>query len=508
LSGLGGLPFYYDGYYDNSLLSYRDFMLRLASVDKVGESVELNAIRQIISTAATGIFVSSSITSSIEKMTEEASAARRESADRLDAMHGTLFAGFGEMDRGLGKGFSDLSRKASEINQTLSDGIEGLANGISGGFSRLDSQGRKINEKLDYGFRDMRRGLDFGFANLQRQLGQISSGFNLATERLNRSVQHMSLDVCGRLEAIGDALNSPYEVKKKELFNRAVIRYRKGFYEESVEDLRRAIRIDKTDCRLWYLLGINCLLGAGESSCAIDLDMAMEAFAKAGKYLQPDIGEDEALGKLAAEMSFCLGLSMQMKARESINKGETEEAEGLLEDAEQAYWRSWSRSDGMLESLYNAARCAVLRGNPERASAYLRIIILKDKMYVLKSLGDPDFADYRDGFEALIKSMREELSPSVREGLELIRHRASRLKERCGWLPAELKREMGEVLPESYLSDPALYVGRLPYFDMRCIIERCATLASELKEDEALFERIEAEEVQGEPSGEKGSAQA
>jgi len=231
----------------------------------------------------------------------------------------------------------------------------------------------------------------YGIQAVSWQLGNIQAAFVQGFTQLNDTFLRVSQDICDKLDSINDNISNPFLVQSRELYRRALQSYSKGFYEEAVEDLLKALEINKTDYISWFLLGKAYLFGAGEFSCVIDLDASIRAFVNAAKYIKPDIaGHDEAR-LTAAEILSHLGLARQTKAKDSAFKQKAKEDADLVSDAQRAYEQSWALSKGMLESLFNAARCDVLLGDENAALGKLQMVLQRDPGYVVKTMHDPDF---------------------------------------------------------------------------------------------------------------------
>jgi alpha-tubulin suppressor-like RCC1 family protein len=260
--------------------------------------------------------------------------------------------------------------------------------------------------------------LKSGFSDVSRQLGDMGSAMTMGLASLNRSVQESSKAICDKLDAINDTLKNPLYTQARELYNRAFQNYNKELYEEALEDLQEAIAKNKTDPFSHLLLGQTYLYGISEFSKVIDLNAAIDAFRNAAKYITPEAKAHHVLCPAAAEIWFFLGLAYQTKANDDLHNANKTEYENNLNEAKNAYGKSWDYSNKMLESLYNRARCKALTSEEDGAIQDLKEVVLQDHGYCFKVYTDPDFGDaLKDKF---FSHLKRELYPKAKAAFNRI----------------------------------------------------------------------------------------
>ena len=130
----------------------------------------------------------------------------------------------------------------------------------------------------------------------------IAQKFTTAIEDQTTSLQHIATENTTILK--NTLNNNPLRVKAREHYNLALDNYNKGFFEEVIIDLEKAIEINKTDYFLWFLLGMTYFSGVSEFCCVIDLDKAIESYKTAAKYIKPDTEKSYNLREYAAVICF------------------------------------------------------------------------------------------------------------------------------------------------------------------------------------------------------------
>jgi len=280
--------------------------------------------------------------------------------------------------------------------------------------------------------------LQLGFQTSTWEFGKIQSGFVQSLNRFNDTFIQVSKNIYDELDKIKDNPRNPFWLQSRELYDRALLNYCKGFCEEAARDLIKAIEINKTDYMSWFLLGKTHLFGVGEFSCAIDLDAAICAFANAAKYIKPDIAKHDKLRQTAAEMLFHLGLSRQTKAKYLAFKQGTKEDTDLITETRLAYNQSWAYDKEMLESLYNSARCDVILGNEKMALNKLQTVVQRDPKYAEKVMDDPDFVPLYDDIINMIGTMKKKVTS------ELLRLKRE-LEPQYKLLPVKLVAILNEI---------------------------------------------------------------
>ncbi|GHU24625.1 hypothetical protein FACS1894164_11690 [Spirochaetia bacterium] len=369
---------------------YRDYMVEVASamVDDISAA-----------TVATGAMASAKITQAIEEQT---------------------YAVVGSQEA--------IARNITATNRYLLSGFSGLA-----------AQNAQLSREVSS-----------GFSELSYQMGKLGSTFAIGFARTIDTMRESSQAICDKLDAINENVSNPFLVKSRELYRRALVSYTKGFYEEAVEDLNEAIKINKTDYISWFLLGKTYLFGAGEFSCVIDLDASITALSSAAKYIKPDTAGYSEARLMASEICFYLGLARQTKAKELlVFKHKDDGVQSLIAETQRAFEQSYTYSNDMLESRYNTARCKVLLGDTHSALQDLESIIPRDKIYAVKPITDPDFGPILDDFYELLRRLavdlyRQQAKPLCDALFDEIQH----YEARYGALPIELAQEMPkETLP-------------------------------------------------------------
>ena len=295
-----------------------------------------------------------------------------------------------------------------------------------------------------------------GLRPMSQKFGAIRSGFVQGMGRFNDTLVLASGEVCSVLDKINGDLSNPFLEKSRKLYRRALLNYSKGFYEEAVEDLDKAIEINKTDYIAWFLLGKTYLFGAGEFSCVIDPDAAIRSFTTAAKYIKPDIAGHHKARLTAAEILFHLGLARQTKAKDSAFKQNTKEDAKLAADAKRAYDQSWACSNEMLEALYNSARYDIILGDEKAALEKLQTVIQKDPGYAEESMRDSDFAPLYGDIPRMVGLLRDKLYPQAKKIALELSGLKQELEPQYDLPPSELAAIFGN-LPNKELSEASSY---------------------------------------------------
>ncbi|MFP3043274.1 hypothetical protein LQZ19_15780 [Treponema primitia] len=363
----------------------------------------------------------------------------------------------GSVERGAAANVAATAIATRQISGAINEQGAAIARHITAntavleqGFSGLLQQGAETNARL---------------YSIESGLGSIRADFNQGMAQLNDTFTRVGAAICDRLDAIDEKLSNPVLMQSRELYRRAATNYNKGFFEEAVEDLRKALDIYKTDYLSWFLLGKVYLFGAGEFSCVMDLDKSIAALESAAKYIKPDAAGHGEARLTAAEILFFLALARQTKARDAAVSAKTAEDPALLTNARTAYTQSFEYSNGMLESLYNAARCDILLGDNGAALDKLRTLIIADRIYALKPLSDPDFVPVYDGIDKLIASMKAETYAALRKAFDALDQGKKNLEANSGPLPSAIAGWIAALPAPTEQS---------PYFDIRDVIENLA----------------------------------
>jgi tetratricopeptide (TPR) repeat protein len=337
-------------------------------------------------------------------------------------------------------------------------------------------------EVMQTGFNSVNNTLQTSFSRVTNELGRMSVEMNLGFARTEKAIDRLSADICGRLDKITNILETPRGTAARELYNNAVTNYRKGFYEEALPDIQKAVEMLTTDYLSWFLEGEIYAFGAGKFSNIIDLDKSIAAYTNAAKYIIPDAEKSEDAKRFAAEINFYLGLAQYARSNELFHAGNQAESGALLSSARDSFMRSYQYSALMLEARYNAARCKALLGDASGALADLEALIKEEALYCVKAEIESDFDVIRGDYRRLIEKMRvelyEETAPVYKEitgGYELAKQEGLTQyfaeTVQISRVPVNFDRSRGLISQATIpLFEQVISAGidkSLPYLDMR-----------------------------------------
>lgn len=328
--------------------------------------------------------------------------------------------------------------------------------------------------------------MESGFASISSELGNMSAAFSAGLDRLSKSIDRMNEQVCSKLDEIHDIVNNPLLTASRELYRRAVANYKKGFFEEALEDILQAVEKNKTDYISWYLAGKIYLFGVGEFSNVIDSKKAEDAFFNVTKYINPDIGQSTDATMLAAEAYYYLAYSRYILACE--NKDNQEENKNYLESSNQASTKSFGLSSGMLDSLFNSAKCNVLLGNKDKCMELCEKLILADRNYVFKIVGDSDFESCLDDIVNLIEKLRQQIKNEAKELYSKVSYYSENFEFYGGKYSDIVESRLKQCLAIAEINDDS------PYMDMRIILDCMPDVDKFLKVPEFPCDRLVCEE--------------
>ena len=352
-------------------------------------------------------------------------------------------------------------RLASEIDDSMVRIQTGIQTSINKQTSEIVASNNALGQIFQHGFNELNNTLDIGFSGLSNQLGYMGAAFSCGLDRISDTLKGMSKEICDKLDAIHDIVNNPLLTQSRELFRRAIINYNKGFFEESLEDIKSALDKYKTDYMSWFLMGKLLAFGVGEFSNVINLEEAINAFIQAAKYNSPNIPGSKEARFLSAEIYFYLGTAQYSQSNELSRVKKELEANEMLGKALKSFERSFSYSDKMYESLFNSARCKVLQGQKSDAINDLEKLVLLDRNYCLKVFNDTDFLVILSEFRDLINKLKHDIF--INE--------------------AEPKyNEIIDLIPEfNKYGIPTSFTENLPYFDIMDYNLRFGKLITQLK---------------------------
>jgi len=347
---------------------------------------------------------------------------------------------------------ADIKQNTAKVEESMIRMQTGVQTAINAQTSAIVASQAALSQTFQEGFDKVNNTLDMGFTGISNQLGYMTSAFSFGLDRISDNIKRMSYEICDRLYAIQNIASNPLLTQSQELYRRAIENYNKSFFEEALEDIQLSVEKNKTDYMSWFLMGKILAFGAGEFSNVIDLEKAINAFTQAAKYNSPYISNSNDARLLSSEIYFYLGVAQYSQSNELWRIEKKAEAIEMLGKALRSFEQSFNYSQNMLESLFNIARCKVLQGQKEPALKDLEKLILLDRNYCLKVLGDGDFSDISSDSIALINSLKQRVFTEAEE----------KYKKAIS-LTNELKKTNA---PSHLYSIPPQLTNNLPYFDV------------------------------------------
>ena len=312
------------------------------------------------------------------------------------------------------------------MGQGIRDDIQNMEKGIRNDIRASALMNTNAIQEMAIGIRSDIRESTYAVVASQEMLAKtFKQGFNdvknvldLGLSLLGNKIDVLSEEVSSKLDQIQDILNNPRLTESRELYRQALISYRKGFYEEALEDCIGAVEKNKTDFISWYLLGLIYLYGAGENGNVIDINKAEASFFNAAKYIKPDIPKSEEAKLLASEIYYNLGLSRLIKSNDYLIENKIDDSNAKLLEAEKASSISYQLSKENLLAAYEQAKELHFLGKSEDSLKILEELIQIEKNFAIKAINDKNFESMWDKIENLVDKLRKKICQTITEKIE------------------------------------------------------------------------------------------
>jgi uncharacterized protein YceK len=374
------------------------------------------------------------------------------------------------------------------INSNITRMQTGIQTAINTQTYSIIASQNELKRTMQNGFDSVNNTLDIGFAGVNNAIGNLGACFSAGMSDLSWQVSKMTDKICDKLDQIHDIVNNPLLTQSRELYRRAVANYKKGFFEEGLEDAKSAVEKNKTDYLSWFLLGQFYLYGVSEFSNVVNVAEAITAFSNAVKYIKPDVSEIPEAQKLASEMYFHLAYAEYITANDMRLQNNTALYEENLDKAITNNTISYQLSDTLYEALYQEARCKLLQGKKDESLQLIKQAVLGDKNYCLKATADPDLSAIVNDIYSLIKSLKNEIFSEAKVKYIKLHDLMPRVVFGEGQFAAYV-----QGLVQLYYSNISDFTSSLPYFDVRNAYENYDTIYQCLTEEkpcDQLMEKI------------------
>ena len=150
------------------------------------------------------------------------------------------------------------------MGQGIRDDIQNMEMGIRNDIRVSALMNTNAIQEMAIGLRsDIRESTYAVVASQEMLANTFKQGFNdvknvldLGLSLLGNKIDVLSEEVSSKLDQIQDILNNPRLTESRELYRQALISYRKGFYEEALEDCIGAVEKNKTDFISIYMVQV------------------------------------------------------------------------------------------------------------------------------------------------------------------------------------------------------------------------------------------------------------
>ena len=321
----------------------------------------------------------------------------------LHEMNSNLRSAFQETNNIMKAGFGATLAMGAEIGNTMVAGFDATNNAIQNMAFGVTSAIRESTYDIVASQERLRQTFVHGFTAVNTTL---NLGFSMVTSELNE---------------IHDTLKNPLFTANRELYRRAYGNYKKGLYEEALEDFTGVVERDKTNWLAWYYIGCIYLFGASKFCYVIDVDKAEEAFFNAAKYIDYGLGKSNKKDIYGSEIYYRLGRTKHIKSNDLLIESKVAESRKKMEEAEYASRKSYQLYDKNLLALYEQAKALHFLDRDDEALQLIEKLIRTDKNYAVIACNDKNFESLWNKIESLITALRDELANKLAEEFSAIR---------------------------------------------------------------------------------------
>ena len=341
--------------------------------------------------------------------------------NRLNALEATGIAttlAVSNMNSGLTEAINSTTNEIQGLRNDLQSTAVGLYNQGQGIRNDIQSMATGITSAIQESTYTLVASQQMLIKNFQHGFNSIANTLDFGFGLVGNKIDVLSEEVSSKLDQIQDIINNPRLTQSRELYRQALISYKKGFYEEALEDCIGAVEKNKTDYISWYLLGLIYLYGAGENSNVINLDKAEEAFANAAKYIKPDITKSNEAQSLASEIYYNLGFSRLAKSNDYLIENKLDDSNTKLLEAESASNMAYKLSKKNLLAGYEQAKSLHFLGKDDECLKLLEELIRTEKNYAIKVFNDKNFESLKNEIEKLINKLKLEVCKIITADVE------------------------------------------------------------------------------------------
>ena len=273
-------------------------------------------------------------------------------------------------------------------------GMEKVSTQLATGFSSVSSQ----LDKISLGIEDISVVLEKGLDNLSMQFTWGISELIWRTEESNDLFRQ-----------IHETLNRPLETESRELKNRGITSYNRGWYDEALIDLLEAEKKSRVDFIVDHYIGNIYLF----SEDHLDYTKAIEYYRKAAKYAEPESNYHAILALIH------LGLAHYLLAKNG-DLSSFKQSSLCLEKAISIAKKNYLLSS-IPELLYQHAQYSALAGEHKTALALVSSLLADHPTYLLKIIAEEDFLVIKHDVIGIVNSIHADLKTKIEEFIDRYR---------------------------------------------------------------------------------------
>ncbi|CAN2044010.1 membrane hypothetical protein [Candidatus Magnetomoraceae bacterium gMMP-1] len=313
------------------------------------------------------------------------------------------------------------SFKKDNTNQLVS-----LEFKISAQTKQLVANNQDLIRSFGNNFNITENTLEFVFDATEDSVNKLNADFNYNIGPILQKleIENNQKNILNKLDSIHETLLSPVLTQAKEYYRIACDRIRKGFLDKALEAFKLAEKKNDTDSLLHYHIGMLYLYGVNKYVNVINLSKAKKHFALAYRYAKAETDIDKTFSKLSAECLLHASIANYALLYD-IKKNYPQE---LLIESKYFLENAIILNPDFLEAHYHLAKFEALLSEIENSISNLKLLIERDRNYILKIYYDKAFDKIRPDILIMLEKLMEKTKKQVNQKNILILNIIKKLK--------------------------------------------------------------------------------
>lgn len=341
---------------------------------------------------------------------------------------------------GLNYGITQGNENLSDETKSVIASTNYISNQIS---TQIENFGKNQISEINYSISEQTYKLLASQEQMKNVFGEkfdklsnkLSLGFKFLQSKLfdiEDSINEVASEICDKLDSIHDIVNNPRRTQARELYRSAERNANAKLFEEALDDLKKAVELERTDYLSWKLKGSIELFGKSDFGNVVNISEANKSLELAAKYVTADlnINQNIELTRIAADIYQMYAYSELILSGICLQNGDYDGHKAYLKSSKTKYEKVISlckegNKGNLSKIMYQYGKINYFLGETNEALQIFEKLWFDStsKDYGVTAFFDPELIDFQPEMTQVIQKIVSELQKSIESGKQNLKAR-------------------------------------------------------------------------------------